>query len=153
MKCKRVSGLVSEYLDGGLTEATKQDFELHIGCCPKCESEMKATKLLLASLASLSGQRSPVNCWAQIRPSIMERSRERTPWWQWALRPVLVAPAAMAMAILALFLWWPSAEAPVASNSEYKSYIMAHSDLQRQQALADTDVVFVVAELQKASLK
>jgi anti-sigma factor RsiW len=152
MKCKRVLGLVSDYLGGQLTESTKQDFELHIDCCPACASEVKATSGLLASLSSLSGKRSPVDCWNGVRTCILVERREMTPWWRSVMRPVVAAPAAVAMAVLALFLLWPSPQASVASSGEYSNYIEAHSVLQRQQALADPDVVFVVAELEKASL-
>lgn len=156
MNCKTALGLVSDYLGGRLVESTKQDFESHIGSCPECASEVRATDDLLASLSSLSVSRSPVDCWDHVRRSILAEAQVRTPWWHWAMRPVVAAPAAMVMAVLALFLFWPSHDAPAPSDTarapEYAYYIGAHSRLQRQQAFADPDVVFVGAEVQKASL-
>jgi anti-sigma factor RsiW len=156
MNCKTALGLVSDYLGGRLAESAKQDFESHIGCCPGCASEVKAMNRLLASLSSLSAERSPVDCWDHVRTCILAEAHKRVPRWHWVLRPVVAAPAAMVMAVLVLFLLWPSHEAPVAPDSalayEYAYYIGAHSHLQRQQAFADPDVVFVGAEVQKASL-
>lgn len=152
MKCKRVSGLISDYLDGLLAESVSRDLESHLARCPECASEVEATKGLLASLSSLSGQRSPVNCWDHVHARILADAGRRDPWWRWALRPVVAAPAAAVMAMLVMFLLWPVP--PTASNMapEYVGYIAAHSHLQRQQAFVDADVVFVGAEVQKASL-
>lgn len=156
MNCKEVSGFVSEYVDGCLAGSVQRDFEHHLETCAHCAGEVDATRRLLASLGSLSGQRSPVDCWDHVRASIKSRPADRLRWWRWALRPVVAAPAAAVVAALVALLVWPFGNAPTASDKafapEYSYYIGAHSHLQRQQAFADPDVAFVRAELQKASL-
>jgi len=154
MKCKRASELISDYLDGRLAEPARQEFESHLADCSYCASEVEAASELLASLSSLSGRRSPVDCWSGVRAAISAHQRAATPWWHWVVRPVVAAPAAAVAVALAVFLMWPSGNVPMASDkaSEYSYYIGAHSHLQRQQTFADPDVVFVGAELQKASL-
>lgn len=154
MKCKRASELIPDHLGGWIAEPEDQEFESHLADCSYCASEVEATRELLVSLSSLSGRRSPVDCWSHVRATISSPQRATTPWWRWVVRPVVAAPAAAVTVVLALFLMWPSGNAPMASDkaSEYSYYIGAHSHLQRQQAFADPDVVFVGAELQKASL-
>lgn len=156
MKCEKVSGLISEYLDGELQSAQALEFEAHTSTCETCSAEVASMRAMLGSLRSLSGMRSPVDCWAQVRARVAVVSQVRTPWWRVALRPAIAAPALAAAASIALFLAWPSGNMPMASDKafapEYRYYIAAHSQAQRHEAFADPDVAFVGAEMQKASL-
>lgn len=156
MKCREVSELISEYLDGELNGAREHEFESHIELCQACASEVDSTRKMLSSLSTLSNQRCPVDCWEHVRTEVATRRLGTNHWWRWVLRPVVAAPALAAMASITLFLVWPWSSSPMASDKrfapEYTYYIGAHSHLQRQEAFADPDVVFVGAELQKASL-
>lgn len=157
MNCEYVSGLISEYVDGNLDEATKAELDSHFDGCEACSAELDSTKRLIASLSGLGGLRSPVDCWAGVQTRIGVIEAAKRAWWRWVLRPVIAAPAAAVMALLALFLLWPLTEqAPMASDKtfapEYSYYIGAHSHLQGRQALVDRDAVFIKGEMQKASL-
>ena len=157
MSCKRVSGLISDYVDGNLAGPVRAELESHLESCAQCSSELNATRKMLASLAGLGGLQSPIDCWSGVQGRVAAIDAGRSPWWRWVLRPVVAAPAVAAMALLALFLMWPVAEqVPMASDRayapEYSYYIGAHSHLQRKQAFADPDTVFIKAELQKATL-
>ena len=156
MNCKDVVGCISEYVDGLLSMSKVRDIEAHFAECSECRNELKSTQEMIASLSSLSGQKSPVDCWDSVRASIQPMRQRKPVWWRRALRPVFAVPAAGLVAILVIFLAWPTGNTPVVSDkayaSEYNYYIGAHSRLQRQQAFVDPDVVYMRAELQKASL-
>ncbi len=157
MNCKYVSKVLSEYVDGNLTEAEAGEIESHVQGCEACAAELEATENLVASLAGLGRLRSPVDSWSGVQARIVAMDTAHTQWWRWVLRPVVAAPAAAAIALLALYVIWPAGERTDAKldralASEYSHYISAHSDLQRRQMFVDPDAVFVKAELQKASL-
>lgn len=157
MNCRYATGLISEYVDGTLADSVKAELELHFDECAACTAEVAATRRIVASLGSLGGQRSPVDFRAGVQARVIAVEQARAPWWRWVFRPIVAAPAAAVMAILALLLVWPIADqAPMATDKayapEYSYYIGAHSHLQRRQAFADADTIFAKAELQKASL-
>lgn len=156
MNCREISELISEYIDGQLGDIPRREFESHIEACESCAAEVASTKQMLSSLGSLSSQRCPVDMWQRVRAEVRTVPPRSTPWWRWILRPAVAAPAFALAASLAVFLVWPSADIPQASDKkfapEYRYYIGAHSHAQREEAFADPDVVFVGAEMQKASL-
>ncbi len=156
MNCKEVTELISEYLDGKLGVADRREFESHLDTCRACASEVASTKEMLSSLRSLANQKSPVDVWQRVRAEVTTKEAKRGLWWRWVLRPVVAAPALAAAAAIAALLAWPSGDVPMASDKqfapEYRNYIGAHSHALRQEAFADPDVVFVGAEVEKASL-
>jgi len=157
MNCKYVSRLISDYVDGSLEDNVKAELDVHFGECEQCASDRDATERLVASLSTLGGLRSPVDCWRGVQVRISPGRQLALPWWRWLLKPVVAAPAAAVMAVLALLLAWPlSQPLPLSSDEafapEYSYYIAAHSRLQRRQAFADPEAVFLRAELQKAAL-
>lgn len=157
MNCKNASGLISEYVDGCLEGDTRTELESHIAGCSSCSAELASTRNVVAALGAMGGLRSPVRCWDRVEARIAAVERQRAQWWRWLVKPVIAAPAAAVMALLALFLMWPLVDAgPAISDAayapEYSYYIGAHSHLQRRQAFADPDAVFIKAEMQRASL-
>lgn len=157
MNCKKVADLMSDYMDECLSDKMRVDLEMHMQECSRCKEDLRAMDAMLTNLRSLSGQRSPVNCWAGVRERIVERETSRLSWFAWILRPAIAAPVLALGLLLAVFLAWPSSIENTRTNSlvsdaEYSRYIGAHSNLQRQQAFADPDVTFITAELEKASL-
>ncbi len=157
MNCKYVSGLISEYVDGNLTQAEAAEFEAHVSDCPSCSAELEATADLVASLSGLGGLRSPTSSWAGIQSRVAGLDTTGTPWWRWVLRPVVAAPTAAVLALVGISLLLPlggrdSLDLNTAVAKEYSYYIAAHSGLQRAQMFADPDAVFIVSEVQKAEL-
>lgn len=157
MNCKHVSSLISEYVDGKLTSLIRAEVESHIKDCKICAEELKTTRAVVAALGGMGGLRSPVDCWPEVQGRVDAISLARTQWWHWIARPVVFAPAAVMIAILAIFVLRPLPNhAPMKSDkvvmSEYSYYIGAHSNFQRRQTFADPDMVFIKAELQKANL-
>lgn len=154
MRCKDVTSLMSDYLSDFLSKESRAAIEAHLTICPSCRAELDATRELLSSLASLGGRKVPADLWESVYARVRSEQVARSSWWQWVLRPILAAPAAVVVAVLAAVLLWPS-EKPAIDPSlqpEYTYYINSHWRLQRQQAFVDPDVVLVRAELQKSVL-
>lgn len=156
MNCKTACSLISDYLDDQLADSQKQSFEAHIACCRICACKVSDTREILVSLSLLSVEKSPVDCWEQVRKSIAILPKSRPQWWRGVLRPMVAAPAAVVAAlILALFILWPQSTPPVSDKplaSEYAYYIGAHQRAHVPLRFADQDAAFVKAEIQKAGL-
>ena len=154
MNCREISDLLSDYIDGCLSDPLCKEIEIHIKVCKVCADKLEATRGVVVALGQLSVQHSPVDCWVGVRKIIVEK-QFATPFWQrWFMTPAFAVPV-LAVLIMAIFLVWPS---PVnernmssISSVEYKHFISAHSRLQRLQAFSDHDVTFVAAELENAS--
>lgn len=156
MNCKRVSSILSGYVDGNLADPTSSEVESHLQGCEVCSAELRKMKGMVAALASMGRMQSPLDCWPGVRDRIEAPSAAGLHWWGWITRPVVFAPAALVIALLALMLarplTSPHSVPDKALVSEYGYYIGAHSELQRRQPFADPDTVFIMGELQKASL-
>lgn len=157
MRCKKIADLMSEYIDNRLAASACREFESHIEQCDRCASELEAMRRMIESLGSLSGQRSPVDCWAVVSQRISQENPYRA-WWRFFARPVLAVPSFAAALLLCAFLLWPApVQEPPVNNvvtaSEYRDYVTAHARLQRQQRFTDPDVEFISAELETASLR
>ena len=157
MNCNKAIDLISDYIEGCLSDRVCIDFESHIQECNVCKEELRAMNAMLANLRSLGEQRSPINCWAGVRERIVEREVSKISWLKWIIRPVYAAPVLAFGLLLAVFLVWPNNSEiaqgqRLVSNAEYSQYVGAHSNIQRQQVFTDPDVTFISAELEKASL-
>ncbi len=156
MNCARVDKLICDYIGDCLSTQLRREVEAHLSECASCRAEVEAAERMVGSLGDLSVSRSPVDCWPAIKQRIAERESRQTGWLSWLVRPVVAAPTfAVAMLLLALFLWPQVGETPgrdAEPFSDYAQYVTAHSRLQRQQALTDPDVTFIAAEFEKASL-
>ncbi|MGQ9602946.1 MAG: anti-sigma factor family protein [bacterium] len=53
MDCKKVSDLLSEFIDGTLNEAERVEFESHIDQCEKCQRNLRNCKATLSILHSI----------------------------------------------------------------------------------------------------
>ena len=154
MTCDEISKLLSDYIDGYLSDSLCEVLEIHIQSCEACAQKLESTRRVVLAMGQLSCQKSPVDCWIGVQKRIIQQQKILPLWRRWIMNPVIAAPA-LAVLILTLFLVWPS---PVnepkigfVPNVEYSRFISAHSRLQRQQAFSDHDVTFVAAELENAS--
>jgi len=155
MNCKKCAELISEYVDDCIAGELEEQFRAHISGCPSCERNVRATEALIISLRGLSSQAAPCDCWARVREQITALPLPvQRPLW--VFRPAFAVPVLALLMLLAVMVFWPTAVhdpgPPVlVSAPEYSGYISAHSNLQRQQALADPHVVFVTSELEQAT--
>jgi hypothetical protein len=53
MVCDELVGLVTEYLEGTISEVDRRRFELHIGECEWCERYVEQTRAVVAALGRL----------------------------------------------------------------------------------------------------
>jgi anti-sigma factor RsiW len=53
MTCEQVAGLVTDYLDGALTDTARVQFEEHIAQCPMCEVHLERMRRLIRELGAL----------------------------------------------------------------------------------------------------
>ncbi len=101
MKCKQVSALISDYVDGRLSERTARTVRDHVSSCALCREELAAEK------ASVNALTSPMTVFAA--PDVLSQVKRRvsaTPvgsprlGWQWAaVVPVLFCLAWFAFAV------------------------------------------------------
>ncbi|MDH7602345.1 MAG: zf-HC2 domain-containing protein [Armatimonadota bacterium] len=156
MNCGKVQASISDYVDGRLPERETLEFEKHIGSCPICAGELDETRRMVSALRSLAVPRSPVDLWPQVRESIQAAERP-APAWSFLVRPVLIAPAAIAAAAAAAMLILPLPKQvpenfPALSASEYRGYVTEHLRFQKRP-FADPDVVFTAVELDRTNIR
>jgi anti-sigma factor RsiW len=156
MNCKKICEITADYVSDCLPRDAKRQYEAHVVCCKECAAELDAMRGMIASLGSLGGKASPVDCWPAIRERVAREACPK-PILQRLLRPVIAAPVFAAVLLLAALLVapWQMNDLPKqspASVPNYSRYISAHARVQRGQAFTDPDVTFAAAELEKASL-
>jgi anti-sigma factor RsiW len=155
MKCSRASDLMSDHLDGELPVAVGQEFQLHLERCPECAKALDDMKQMLQCLSRLSDRRTGIDCWPGVRTAILAHEQRGGSWLAWVTRPVAWGSAfalTVLVGILALIPLGSQRDvAPQITQAEYKTYISAHSKLQRQHPLNDPDVAFITAEIENAS--
>lgn len=156
MSCKKVAEVIHDYLDGHLPDAKRCEVESHLEECSHCSAEAENLGSMLECLRSLRDHESPVECWAVVRQRIVRAEERSLAWWKCLMRPIFAAPAVAVVALLTLILVWPSGDGTrsgdLVSAQEYRHYVGAHSTVQGRQAFADPNVIFVSAELEKASV-
>lgn len=101
MKCKEVSSLISEYVDGRLTESVAQAVRDHISVCAFCREELASEEASVKALASPMTVFDAPDVLSQIRRRV-ESSPAAAPRlrWQWAVVvPALLCAAWLAFAV------------------------------------------------------
>lgn len=72
--CREVVGLVTEYLEGGLTPAQRLAFEQHVTLCPPCRGHLSQLRTLIASAPALREDDLP--------PSLRQRLADDFAAWK-----------------------------------------------------------------------
>lgn len=165
MNCKKVTGLMSDYIDDTLSDTVRIELEMHVQVCEDCSRELSLMQDMLVSLQSLSGLKSPVDCWSEVQARISRRESVWSVVLHCVMRPSVAAPAFALGILLAIFLVWPSPmdESPLeqarvpslrtstAANTELISFIGAHNRVEHEQDYTDPDVTFIAAEMERAT--
>lgn len=74
MDCREISSLRSPYIDGELDEATKGEFEAHIGSCPPCRVSLESLNAAVRTVRTrFAPERTPVYLRERIREEIGRR--------------------------------------------------------------------------------
>lgn len=156
MKCKQISQLIHDYVDGRIPQCDCDELEAHLSSCPDCAAEVEEVRSVVNSLGSLCGCSAPVDCWESIKFRLPANAHTAPLWKRLVFRPVLAAPALAVALLLAVFVMWPGAvEQPnkvVAQSTEYARYLKAHTRAQTHQVLSDPDVALAAGEMESARL-
>ena len=156
MKCVRASDLMSDYVDAELPVVVQVEFELHLESCPECSKAVGEMRQMVQCLSRLCEPHPGIDCWPGVRGAVLQHEQRGGRWLSWFARPVAWGPAFAACVLVALLALLPlrgqrsvTTQSPLAV--EYKTYMIAHSKLQRQHPLNDPDVAFITAEIENAS--
>lgn len=155
MNCAKASDLMSDYIDGQLPGQTEQELELHLRDCPRCAVALKELRSMLCGLAELAVRQPTVDCWPAVRMAILEPKR-RAYWLSWFTRPIAWGSAFAVTVVIAVLALLPLGKGPaepvrVGQAAEYRTYMAAHSKVERQHSLSDPNVAFITAEIENAS--
>jgi anti-sigma factor RsiW len=74
MTCQELVELVTEYLEGALSDLDRVRFEEHIALCPMCQVHLEQLRVTVRELGTLHEQ--------DIDPGILAELRERFRTWR-----------------------------------------------------------------------
>jgi anti-sigma factor RsiW len=74
MTCQELVELVTDYLDGALSELDRARFEEHIALCPMCEVHLEQLRITVRELGSLRER--------DIDPAVLAELQERFRSWR-----------------------------------------------------------------------
>lgn len=149
MRCAKASDMLSDYLDGRLSPASQVELGIHLESCPRCAADLNFTRSMLEDLAGLATRDTGLDLWPGISAAIRSAEREKSLWRRLLVRPAAYAPALALALVLAALTLGPE-PGPGPTDSVYKAYISAHSQLQSAQPLTDRDFDSALGELEHA---
>ena len=74
MTCRELVELVTDYLDGALSELDRARFEEHIALCPMCQVHLEQLRVTIRKLGSLRE--------SDIDPDVLAEMQERFRSWK-----------------------------------------------------------------------
>ena len=74
MTCQELVELVTDYLDGALSELDRARFEEHIALCPMCQVHLEQLRVTIRELGSLRE--------SDIDPDVLAEMQERFRSWK-----------------------------------------------------------------------
>jgi anti-sigma factor RsiW len=75
--CRDVIGLLSEYMDGGLSPAEIRKVEAHFADCPPCVEFLASLKTTRTAVGSLSERDVPADCRRALRSFLKKSLKPR----------------------------------------------------------------------------
>ncbi len=97
-KCRRIQDLIGPYVYDELSEAEQRTVENHLRGCERCRAEAEALRALVARLPTALGE-VPPGADQRVLREVQQRLAVRRPALPGALRPVLLAAAALALGV------------------------------------------------------
>ena len=74
MTCQELVELVTEYLEGALSDLDRARFEEHIALCPMCQAHLEQLRITVRELGTLREQ--------DIDPAVLAEMQERFRTWR-----------------------------------------------------------------------
>ncbi|MFQ3549139.1 MAG: zf-HC2 domain-containing protein [Armatimonadota bacterium] len=166
MNCKKVNSMLSEYIDGSLSEKQKSVVEEHISKCPNCIAELKYMQNMIYGLKNCSTERIPLDLWPQVRTTILDKTPHRIGIGKrWSYKYAL---SAFAVLIILAVILTNTFNLPLFSNrinnsiagnfiesknqtpqAEFDQFLNYHISAHKKQPLIDPDLMFITIELEK----
>ncbi len=78
--CQQIDELLSGYIDGELTQGSRQRVELHIGACGKCRQAYEELVRLQQNVGEMSFDQLSESEWSTIMNDLTVRSSRGTGW-------------------------------------------------------------------------
>jgi anti-sigma factor RsiW len=72
MQCKQLIQLVTDYLEGTIAEAEREQMEAHMGECKWCGRYIEQTRQVIDALGELDPQRGDSEAWANALAAFRE---------------------------------------------------------------------------------
>ncbi len=126
MNCERFEALLTDYLEGTLTQEDKAAMDQHMEECAACAQSLSDMRMLLQDLGSIDDSVQVPTEWSQSwrqairteeRTNMLKQSEtpRRKPWRAWV--SAVAAVAVLAAGSMAAREWIPAASAPQSENS------------------------------------
>lgn len=97
-ECGQIQDLIGPHLYGDLPEAERRKVEDHLHACEACRAEAEALQALVARLPAVLAE-VPAGAEQRVLQGVQRRLAVRRPALPGALRPVLLAAAALALGV------------------------------------------------------
>ncbi len=97
-KCRRIGDLIGPYVYDELSEAERRSVESHLRGCERCRAEADAVRELVARLPTALSD-APLGAEQRVLRGVQQHLAARRPALRGALRPVLLAAAALAVGV------------------------------------------------------
>lgn len=166
--CKRISELISDYVDGTVSPADERLVSEHIAACEDCKRAVARTRMLVSQLGGLKAE-VPFDLWSGVSRRISEKQDQKSTRGRllglsgW--KAVAIPLAAAAAAALIFTVRVPESTVPTQGNkpaspqqqvtqaapvsSEYNAYLQAYSRFRASQSLSDRAAINAAARLQR----
>ena len=142
MRCERIQEDLPAYLEGALGWLARRRVEAHLQGCEACRLEVGAHRRTVALLRQAGGERIPRDITASVMARLPEHAAAPVPR---RVRPVLLVPAAVAAAALALQLSVnPPREKAVAENPS-AAYLHEYAQFRASQEIGDSTGILLLA--------
>lgn len=147
MKCRKVQDRLAAYQADALHGLVRLRVAAHLRQCAACQRELAALERTVGLLRMAGGQQIP----RDVAPAVMERvRREALPVHRpWRTRPLVLVPAALAAAALAvqISVRHPSGP-PAGPDPTGAAYIREYAQFRADQEIGDsTGILLLAAEL------
>ena len=77
--CQDVIVLLTEYMEGGLTEAEERGLQMHLADCPPCVDFLESLKKARDAARNLKLDDVPADCRRQLREFLKKQTRPKKP--------------------------------------------------------------------------
>ena len=159
MSCKKYKILLSEYIEGTLSDSDKLNLESHLKKCARCKKELELLQNYKKFLSSFEKREAPEsirdNVWKSISEDSTEKKKERNA----RIIPLNLAWVVVAASILALVIIIPPVikHKEITINFDYKVFSNGKGPAEEKEKGIETDprasAIYSLAEKLECKVK